>query len=411
MKKILTSLCSLMLVLVMLFNITSCNDLSAGNLTDGLTRGKAESKTADEKFLDAQFDFAAELFKACAAESEYKNTLISPLSVMTALAMTANGAGGLTEEEMEAVLGSGMPMEELNAYLYAYNENLSEELVLANSIWFRQNALDVNEIFLQTNKDYYDAEIYAAPFDTTTIRDINSWIRNKTKNRIDNMLDEIDADSVMMLINALTFDGEWMEKYEKNDVKDVIFTTLDGTEQNVKMMFSEEYKYVSDENAVGFIKNYKGGNYAFAALLPKETVHFSDYVDSLTGETLAGILNQVSNRFVEVGIPEFKYEYEIEMKNTLQTLGMENAFDSAKADFSDIGTANGNLYIGKVLHKTFIEVDTHGTKAAAVTIVDVKNESCIMPEYQVILDRPFVYMIIDTETNLPVFIGTMTEIG
>ena len=293
MKKILTSLCSLMLVLLMLFNITSCNDLSAGNLTDGLTRGKAESKTADEKFLDAQFDFAAELFKACAAESEYKNTLISPLSVMTALAMTANGAGGLTEEEMETVLGGGMSMEELNAYLYAYNENLSEELVLANSIWFRQNALDINEIFLQTNKDYYDAEIYAAPFDTTTVKDINSWIRNKTKNRIDNMLDEIDADSVMMLINALTFDGEWMEKYEKNDVKDVIFTTLDGTEQNVKMMFSEEYKYVSDENAVGFIKNYKGGNYAFAALLPKETVHFSDYVDSLTGETLAGILKSV----------------------------------------------------------------------------------------------------------------------
>ncbi|MBQ8496733.1 MAG: serine protease, partial [Clostridia bacterium] len=92
MKKIFTSLCSLMLVLVMLFNITSCNDLSAGNLTDGLTRKKAESKIADAKFLDAQLDFAAKLFKLCAAESEYKNTLISPLSVMTALAMTMNGA-------------------------------------------------------------------------------------------------------------------------------------------------------------------------------------------------------------------------------------------------------------------------------------------------------------------------------
>ena len=411
MKKIFTSLCSLMLVLVMLFNITSCNDLSAGNLTDGLTRKKAESKIADAKFLDAQLDFAAKLFKLCAAESEYKNTLISPLSVMTALAMTMNGANGLTEEEMEAVLGGGMSTEELNAYLYAYNENLSEELVLANSIWFRQNALDVNETFLQTNKDYYDAEIYAAPFDTKTAKDINTWIKNKTKNRIDNMIDEIDADSVMMLINALTFDGEWMEKYEKSDVKDVIFTTLDGTEQNVKMMFSDEYRYLSGENAVGFIKNYKGGNYAFAALLPKENMDFSDYVDSLTGETLSEILNNASNRSIEVGIPEFKYEYEIEMKNALKALGMETAFDSAKANFSDIGTANGNLYIGKVLHKTFIEVDTHGTKAAAVTIVDVKNESCVMPSDQIILDRPFVYMIIDTENNLPVFIGTMTEIG
>ena len=410
MKKICLSILSLLLVSVMLLHITGCSDLTAGNLTDGLLRGKADGKTPDESFKAAQFDFAAELFKLCAADSGYENTLVSPISVMTALAMTANGANGLTEEETEAVLGGGMSTEDLNAYLYAYLENLSDEVSLANSIWFKENVLDVNEAFLQTNKDYYDAEIFAAPFDQTTTNDVNAWVKEKTKNRIKKILDEVEADSVMYLINALTFDGEWMEKYEKDDVYDRTFTALDGTEKTVSMMYSEEYTYLSDENAEGFIKKYKGGNYAFAALLPDKDIDFSEFVNSLTGEKLADILSEKQTRQVSVGIPEFSYEYDIEMNNALQAMGMESAFDRKTADFSDIGAADGNLYIGKVLHKTFIEVDTFGTKAAAVTLVDVKSESAPAPELSVILDRPFVYMIIDTETDLPVFIGTMTNI-
>ena len=263
---------------------------------------------------------------------------------------------------------------------------------------------------MQTNKDYYDAEIFAAPFDQTTTNDVNAWVKEKTKNRIKKILDEVEADSVMYLINALTFDGEWMEKYEKDDVYDRTFTALDGTEKTVSMMYSEEYTYLSDENAEGFIKKYKGGNYAFAALLPDKDIDFSEFVNSLTGEKLADILSEKQTRQVSVGIPEFSYEYDIEMNNALQAMGMESAFDRKTADFSDIGAADGNLYIGKVLHKTFIEVDTFGTKAAAVTLVDVKSESAPAPELSVILDRPFVYMIIDTETDLPVFIGTMTNI-
>ena len=143
MKKISLSILSLLLVFLMLFNITGCNDLTAGNLTDGLSRGTADSKMPDDAFKTVQLDFAADLFKLCAAESDYENTLISPISVMTALAMTANGAGGLTEEEMEAVLGGGMSTEDLNAYLYAYLENLSDEVSLANSIWFKENGFDV----------------------------------------------------------------------------------------------------------------------------------------------------------------------------------------------------------------------------------------------------------------------------
>ncbi len=409
MKKLCLSILSLLLIPAILF--TGCGDLSASNLTEGLFRGKAESKTPDEQFRAAQLNFAAELFKLCAEESQYENTLISPISVMTALAMTANGANGLTEEEMEAVLGGGMSTEDLNAYLYAYLENLSEEVSLANSIWFRENGFDVNEAFLQTNKDYYDAEIYKEAFNETTIKKVNAWVDAKTKGMIPEIIDEINADTVMMLINALAFEAEWSDPYENHQCKDAIFTDLDGKRQDITMMYSSESRYLEDQNTVGFIKYYEGGKYAFAALLPDSDIDLSQYVRSLTGEKLAKLLEGKNGYTVNAALPKFEHDYSISMVNALQTLGMASAFTSS-ANFSDIGA--DDLYIGDVLHKTYISVDESGTRAAAVTEVTVQCTSATLIDTSkiknVILDRPFIYMIIDTETNLPVFIGTMTGI-
>ena len=412
MKKLLYLICTALLLCAMLLNVVSCNQkVSAANLTEGLARGTVTGKTADDAFIEAQMKFAVELFQKSAAESEYENTLISPLSVMVALAMTANGAEGLTEEEMEKVLGNGMSTEDLNAYLYEYVKNLSEEAVLANSIWFRSGEIDVKKDFLQANKDYYDAAVFEAPFDDSTVRDVNRWIEENTNGMIKKMLEKLDDDTVMLLINALTFEGEWATKYEKSDVHDHIFTALDGEEQTVDMMFSDEYQYLEDENAVGFIKNYKGGNYAFAALLPDENIAIDEYVSSLTAARLTEIFDHQMGTSVSVGIPQFSYEYDISMNDILKSMGMESAFDS-RANLTDIGISpDGELYVGFVLHKTFIEVDTFGTKATAATIVGVNTECAPMePEKEVILDRPFVYMIIDLDTNLPVFIGTMTSV-
>ena len=414
MKKICLSILSLLLVSVMLLHITGCSDLTAGNLTDGLSRGKAEGKTPDESFKAAQFDVAAELFKLCAADNGYENTLVSPISVMTALAMTANGANGLTEQEMEAVLGGGMSTEDLNAYLYAYLENLSDEVSLANSIWFKENVLDVNKNFLQTNKDYYDADVHSEPFNSATVKKINAWVDEKTKGMISEIIDELNADTVMMLINALAFEAEWAEPYEEYRCKDVVFTELDGKTQDITMMYSSEGRYLEDKNTVGFMKYYEGGNYAFAALLPDEDIDFSEYVSSLTGEKLATLLEGKSGYTVNAALPKFEYDYSVSMAKALQTLGIERAFDPFQADFTDMGNANGPLYIGDVLHKTYIAVDNAGTKAAAVTAITMECTSAVLIDNSkiknVILDRPFVYMIVDTETNLPVFIGTMTGI-
>jgi serpin B len=177
------------------------------------------------------------------------------------------------------------------------------------------------------------------------------------------------------------------------------------------MMYSEESRYIFDGKATGFLKNYKGAKYSFAALLPNKGVDLYDYIGSLSPETLK---NTLSNpKYVEVAAttPKFSYEYELTMNGVLGELGMTDAFSFDKADFTRLGRSSwGNIYVGDVLHKTFISVDEKGTKAGAVTKVEMKDTCAIIDRKVVTLDRPFLYMIIDNATNLPIFMGTVTEI-
>ena len=360
-------------------------------------------------------DFAIRLFKQ--TNEDGKNTLISPLSVLCALAMTANGAEGETREQMEAVLG--MSVEELNLYLYSYINALPQgekyKLSVANSIWFTDDdRFTVNQDFLQTNADYYGADIYKTPFDKQTLKDINNWVKNETDNMIPKVLEDIPDAAIMYLINALAFEAEWTEIYEKNQVRDKTFTKEDGTKQDVELMYSTEGKYLEDENATGFVKYYKERKYAFVALLPNEGVTVSEYVNSLDGASLAALLANAESRSVETAIPKFESEYDIEMSSILEAMGMSNAFNVTFADFTGIGDSTEvGIYISKVIHKTYIQVGEKGTKAGAVTAIEMNDGSAGPPDEikQVYLDRPFVYMLIDCETNTPFFIGTVMDVN
>ena len=214
------------------------------------------------------------------AESADKNPLISPLSVLCALAMTANGAKGETLAQMEDVFG--LPVQELNGYLHAYMDSLPSgdkyKVNLANSIWFKDDGrLKVERDFLQTNADYYGASIYKAAFDNATRKDINGWVSNRTNGMIKNILDKIPDDAVMYLVNALAFDAEWQNIYKKDKVKNGIFTMESGQAKNVEMMYGLEHMYLDDGNATGFIKYYADRKYAFVALLPNEGIPVGDY--------------------------------------------------------------------------------------------------------------------------------------
>lgn len=412
---------SILLAGILLLQLTACAKVQAADLMAGVTPGTVGEQKADEAFSTAMADFAVKLFQnrlLADGESEGENVLMSPLSVMLALAMTANGAEGETRAEMEALLGGGLSIEELNRYLHTYMDDLpsskDSKLQIANSIWFRDAAeFTVEPDFLQVNADYYGAEIRKAPFDESTVEAINSWVKEHTDSMIKEIIREISPDTVMYLINALAFDAKWEEEYEKNNVYDHPFTSWSGETYDVTMMSSTESLYLDDGSAVGFIKPYKGGHYSFAALLPNGGVDIEDYMASMTGEKLLETINSAMSTTVIAGLPEFTCEDETLLNRELELLGMPLAFDAERADLSGLGhSRDGNLYISQVLHKTFISVDQQGTKAAAVTAVEVTTECAMEPVdvYYVTLDRPFVYMIVDNSTRLPVFIGAAMDI-
>ena len=416
--KIRLSAICLLLVFALIFSFAGCAvEAQAADLMAGISAKSVSGKATDDRFISSQAELAVKLFKSCVDESDNKNLLISPLSIQLALAMTANGANGQTKAEMEKLLGGDIPLEELNEYLYTYVKSLPSEekykLEIANSIWFRDDAerLTVEKSFLQTNADYYGAQAYKEPFDQQTVKNINDWVNEHTDGMIKKIIDEIAPDEVLHLINAIAFDAEWETPYEKFCVNEGVFNSISGDVRNVKMMHSTEHKYIETDNAKGVIKNYKDGKYAFAALLPDEGVDLYDYINSLSAEKLMAALEGAEIEPVITAIPKFSYEYGLFIEDILAELGMPTAF-SDEADFSGIVGTSDEIQISKILHKTFISVDEHGTKAAAITDVATKDSAAMMPEDQkeVILDRPFVYMIIDNATNLPIFIGTVTDI-
>ncbi|MBR6741720.1 MAG: serpin family protein, partial [Clostridia bacterium] len=310
----------------------------------------------------------------------------------------------------------GIDKEMLNFYLYDYLKNLPQDdknkLSLANSIWFTDDErFTVNQDFLQTNADYYGADIYKAPFNSQTCKDINNWVNKKTDKMIPEILDKIPAEAVMYLVNALAFEAEWEEIYKKDQVKNGVFTKSDGTKQETKFMYSDESFYLEDQNAKGFIKYYKGGKYAFVAMLPNENVSLENYVASLDGKTLYGLLQNPKPDVVNAAIPKFETEYSTELVDTLIKMGMPKAFNDTLAQFQGLGTSTaGNIYIGRVLHKTFISVSEKGTKAGAATLIEMTDNAAPAEPKRVYLNRPFVYMLIDTQNKIPFFIGTMNDI-
>ena len=341
-----------------------------------------------------------------------KNTLISPLSVLAALSMTANGAEGDTLTQMERVLGQRK--DALNAW-YKYDVGKTGDVLhLANAVFIQDDPeLTVSEDFIRAVEQYYETDILVTAFNEQTLVDINQYVEDNTNGMIRDILDRIPREAVMYLVNALAFEAMWKEPYNEYSVQERIFTTEDGREQTVKLMYAEENDaYVEDNLFTGFLKGYEGGRYAFLALLPKEGVSVEEVADSLSGDALAGLVNSPWEGKVLTAMPKFQTEFDVEMSEVLKSMGMTDAFDPYKADFSGLATYNGgNIFINRVLHKSFISVGEQGTRAGAATVIEAAAESAMEPEKikEVILNRPFLYMIWDMEACQPIFMGTFMD--
>lgn len=413
-RKYLTIAASIAVVIIIgaVLIISGSRKIKASNLMEGIEAEKDIYGASGDIYAKTITDFSVQLFKECYVDGE--NLLISPVSVMASLGMCTNGAEGETLRQMEQVLG--VDRDTLNKCILGYMSNLAQseksKLSMANSIWFKDGLKGVNNGFLQTNANYYGAEIYQRKFDEDAKNEINKWVDDKTDGMIKKIQEEdIPEETVMYLINALSFDAEWEKIYQSHSVREGIFTTETGTEKQVTFMHSTEGLYLEDEDTTGFIKYYKGRDYAFVALLPKENIRMADYVDILSEKKIGNLMDTSSNGMVFAKLPKFSYDYTIELNKALKTMGMSDAFDFSKADLSGIASGDeGNIYISKVLHKTFISVDEKGTKAGAVTATSTDNGAA--PDYhEVYLDRPFIYMLIDCKSNTPFFIGIVSDIG
>ena len=364
--------------------------VKAAELTANFSFAKAAGGTEiKQNVSDGLNGFGAELLKNVAKDERGKNVLVSPLSAAACLGMIANGAEGETRAEFESAFGG--KVEDVNAVINKILSDSGNEVKLANSVWVRDGAVDVEEDFLKTVKEVYNAEVYRSAFNAQTLKDVNNWCLNKTDGMIKDVLDEIATDDMMYLINALLFDAKWQTEYEKKDL--------------------------DFGNADGFLKRYKGGKYSFLGILPNENVDIYDFIASLDGEKYkkAFEADDSDNEYpvvVKAGIPEFSFEYSKTLNDTLQGMGIKKAF-SDEAEFDKMGrTVVGDLYLGFVLQKTRIELDRNGTRAAAITIGGMKGESAAPTEniVYIILNRPFVFGIIDNATHMPLFLGVATDL-
>lgn len=346
-----------------------------------------------------------------------KNVNISPESILTALAMTVNGAKGDTLAEMQKALYGAVSVDEFNNNMSAYNDFLvltkDVKFNLANSIWVKDNKAQItpNQNFIAQNEKLYHSQSYFEPFDKTTVKKMNDWVSEKTNKMIPQIVDTIPDSARMYLMNALCFEGRWKKQYSDYQILQGDFTTAAGKTQKVNMLNSQEHTYLKDDNAVGVMKSYEGSEYAFVAVLPNKDVSLEKYVSEMTGDSFQNLLRTAESKRVNTRIPEFSFDYDVKLKAPLEAMGIQRAFRNT-ADFGNMATTKeGILYIDDVIHKTHIELDKNGTKAAAVTkVVAAGAAAPTEPPKEVYLDRPFLFAIVEESLGLPIFMGVVNEV-
>ena len=249
----------------------------------------------------------------------------------------------------------------------------------------------------------YDGQVIASE---DLVNDTNKWVREKTRGMIDKVLESTPGSMTAILLNAISFDAEWETKYRKDDVSRKDFHNEDGSTCRVSMLKSTEDLYVEDRNVTGFIKQYKGAEYSFMALLPRKKG--PEALRAAAAQlNLSDLYSKRTHGEVSVLLPEFESQYEVKLKDHLREKGIRAIF-SQQGDFTPM--SDHPLLVDEILHKAKIEVDRKGTRAAAVTMAMVIG--CSMPmeplEKKIVhLDRPFLYAVMHNETGLPVFVGAV----
>lgn len=414
MKKQMIKIKALSLILCS-FMATALLSGCSGKLSTTNSSNSYKKDQISTETLNANTGFAFDIFRQLDKEDGSENIFISPLSISTALTMTYQGAGTSTKEAMARALGYyGLDDAKLNeSYknLIKYLRQLDKkvELNISNSLWIKEGQ-SIREDFISVNRDVFDASVTSMDFSKENAADeINKWISNATKKKIEKMIDPpISPDIIMFLINAIYFKGDWKDKFDTKNTIDASFHAGNGNIDEVKMMSrfgTVEYGQGDGFKAVRL--PYGTGKAAMYCILPGEQVSVGDFIAGMDNEKWTVIKDSISEKKdVRLQLPRFKLEYGIKNLNeSLTALGMGEAFTDS-ADFSGI---RDNLCISRVLHKAVIEVNEEGSEAAGVTVVEMRETAYAEP-LTFIADRPFVFIIADDDTGSILFIGKVYNI-
>jgi serpin B len=406
--------------------LSACGPSPAANVAQSSLKRETNPSVPEsdvQSLVDGNNAFALNLYRSLATQNG--NLIYSPFSISLALAMTYAGARGETESQMADVLkfspGQSSTHSAFNALdlsLTQHGESTGKEqtpmqLNIANAVWAEQTYPFVQE-FLDTVAVNYGAGIRLADFINQyepTRKEINNWVENQTKNKIKNLLAEgtLNPDTRMVLVNAIYFKADWLTAFDANDTYNAPFHLLDGSETQVKMMSNGLHgiPYASGDGYQAVELPYAGGTAAMTLLVPDEG-NFSEFEYALDAAKLNEILNSMQPASVQLGLPKFQFTSEFSLPSQLSALGMTDAFDPDRADFSGM-TGNRDLFISDVIHKAFVAVDEKGTEAAAATAVIMKLAMAPMFENVLTIDRPFIFVIRDTVSGQILFMGRVVN--
>jgi serpin B len=411
-----------LILLSALLGLFACQNDPDIPVTPTVERKDIVLTKAEQQIVEKNNFFAFDLLRTVSKnEAKEKNLLISPLSASLALTMLNNGADNLTQEEIQGVLGYGdITRDEMNGYFQKMLEAMQEidpqtAFKSANSIWVNQQ-FPVLTPFIEVNKGYYGAEVRNEDFThPATVGLINRWCSDNTEGKIPEIINEISPATVMYLINALYFKGQWSSPFDKSKTKNEFFYNQDGSAPLIPTMNKtiDLHCYKGEDFTIA---EFPYGNKAFSMvfLLPDEGVSLSSIVEKMDAQTWQQSLWGMRSAEIPVKIPRFKINYERQLNGDLEEMGMQSMFSPLSADFTLIHPT-APLCVSQVKQKTFAEINEEGTEAAAVTVIDMVTSAgpdSLRPEIkEFYVVRPFLYFIKEQSTGTIFFIGEMRNIN
>ncbi|MDE5891377.1 MAG: serpin family protein [Acetatifactor sp.] len=343
-----------------------------------------------------------------------ENPLLSPVSAYLALGMVGMGAKGETLQEFQNILGSNMPAISQKMMEQYPQDQEGMILTIANSVWVDQQ-LTPNGKWIAEMEEIFKGEGYRGALSSQEVMEqINSWCNENTRGLIPRMLEEpLGKEACLALLDAVYFKGDWLVPFEETNTLQRPFTREDGTEKQVDTMsmWEKEQSYLHSSLGEGVLLPYQGGDFAYVAVLPNEGTEVRELYRQLTPEALEELLASENRELCNLRLPKYEVSFDQVLNDSLQAMGLVRAFDGELADFSSLTEQGEPLCISLVQQKAVFKMDERGTEAAAVTMV-VMNKCTAIVEPQprkLYFDRPFVYMILDLETQVPLFVGIMDD--